>query len=185
MRRTLLWALPFGALACSSGKFGTMPDPRNDAGGPARVDASTVDTAGAEASPPPVACETLHIATLPEFETRFLLPRCGTVPAGVADANCHSSVFFPKNLDKPGMVRASLVDQPGQMLCKGDKYINRADITRSYLLAKVSATGDVVECPSGGNGGARMPDQAVTPKPPLLSADERACLMWYVTELAK
>jgi hypothetical protein len=136
-------------------------------------------------APPPAACATLQVASLTDFESKFFPQRCGVLPPGVVGGNCHNQVFPPKGLDTPSMVRAALVDKPGVTQCQGDKYINRADITRSFLLAKVLAPTDIVNCPSGGMGGARMPDQAVMPKPPLLTSDERACLMWYVTEVAK
>jgi hypothetical protein len=138
--------------------------------------------------PPPVACSGLGVATPLEFETKFIAPRCGQVPAGVTGVSCHSNIFPPYNLDKPGMVRASLVDQFARMLCKTDKYINRADLTKSFVLTKIDGPGDMVACPSGGAvglGGFRMPDQGLMPKPPLVTADERACLLWYMTQVSR
>jgi hypothetical protein len=110
------------------------------------------------------------------------------VPAGLLGNSCHSNIFPPYNLDKPGMIRASLVDQMARTLCKTDKYINRADLARSFILTKIDGPGDLVPCPSGGNpglGGFRMPDQGLMPKPALVTPDERTCLVWYMTQLAK
>jgi hypothetical protein len=183
MNRTLLLLLSMSALpSCSPGHFGT-PAPVTSSSPPDAGDAAPL----VATTPPPVACDSLKITTLTDVETKFLGPRCGTVPPGVVGANCHSTEFPPKGLDAPGTIRGTLVDQPS-VSCKMDKYINRADITRSFILAKVLAPTDMVDCPSGGPAGAglfRMPDQAVNPKPALLSSDERGCFMWYVSELAK
>jgi hypothetical protein len=179
----LLWAMST-LVACTPGQFGTPSQPRLDA----NPNVPEVPEAAPAITPPPVACETLKIATLADVETKFIAVRCGVLPPGVTEGSCHSTVFPPRNLDKPGMVRAALVDQKSQASCTSDKYVNRADVTRSFILAKVLAPADAVNCPSGGvagAGGIRMPDQAVNPKPALLSPDERNCFMWYITEIAR
>jgi hypothetical protein len=170
-----------GALAlagCGRGQFG---------GGEVAHDAAPAgDTAPlVSTTPPPVACESLKIATLDEVESKIFARRCGTPP--VAGVDCHGSVFPPRGLDTPGAIRGALVDKNAESSCKSDKYINSADITKSFILAKVLAPTDMVDCPSGGagQGGLRMPDQGIKPKPDLLSADERGCLMWYVSEIVK
>jgi hypothetical protein len=175
-----LLLLAIATLGCDGGK-GTPPATVQDASLSPLPSDALVD-------PPPIACQRLAVDTPADFETKFIAPRCGQVPAGATGVSCHSNIFPPYNLDKPGMVRASLVDQFARTLCKTDKYINRADLTKSFVLTKIDGPGDMVPCPSGGAlglGGFRMPDQGIMPRPALVTPDERACLLWYMTQLAR
>jgi hypothetical protein len=182
MNPRLLLLSAMSGLACSRGHFATPAESKPvipaDAGDTAPLVATT---------PPPVACSNLTITTLADVETKFIGPRCSVLPPGVTGGSCHSTEFPPRGLDMPGTIRGTLVDQLAQGSCKTDKYINSADITKSFILAKVLAPTDTVDCPSGpaAAGMFRMPDQAVNPKPALLSGDERECFRWYVTELTK
>jgi hypothetical protein len=178
----LLLLLAIVAIACDGGKGSTL------VGTDGAVSPPTTDASTQPIDPPPVACQQLAVATLADFEKKFVAPRCGQVPAGATGVSCHSNIFPPYNLDKPGMVRASLVDQFARTLCKTDKYINRADLTKSFVLTKIDGPGDMVPCPSGGAvglGGFRMPDQGIMPRPALVSPDERTCLVWYMTQIAR
>jgi hypothetical protein len=126
------------------------------------------------------ACARLGVQTATEFETRFIVPRCGT-------SGCHQSVFPPKNLNMPSMIRSSLVGRPGQIFCKTDSYINVADPARSYVLATITATTERVTCPSGGEGGTRMPNKELMPTVAgeRLTEDEIACFTWWVMTVSR
>jgi hypothetical protein len=134
---------------------------------------------GAGGSPPasaaPEACGRLNIATLADVETKFIAPRCG-----MGTGSCHASLFAPKGLDKPDMVSMLLVDRKGSVYCMQDAYIAKGNPSKSYVLAKIMAT-DKVTCPSGGDGGAKMPFTGAL----ALSNDERDCFVWYINERAK
>jgi hypothetical protein len=134
----------------------------------------------------PAACKTLEIESLIEFETKFIAPRCG-------QAKCHGNptVFHPKNLDMPKMIRATLVGKNGQTLCKDDFYVNKADPERSFVLAKIRATGETLTCPTdigvADSGGVRMPNKDGMPglAGKRLTQPEIDCFTWWVYEVAK
>jgi hypothetical protein len=109
------------------------------------------------------------------METKFIAPRCG-----IGNMTCHAVVFEPKGLDKPDMVQMLLVNQPSRTLCKSDKYIAKGDPMKSFVMAKITATGDKVTCPSGGDGGAKMPFMGGMP----LTKDELDCFVWYINTMA-
>jgi hypothetical protein len=101
---------------------------------------------------------------------------------------CHgpSSVFPPRDLDKPAKIRFALVGVKGALNCKNDFYIDRMNPARSYFLATVDTYADNVTCPSGGMGGTRMPNRTGMPTivGPRLSDAEIACLRWWVYSIA-
>jgi hypothetical protein len=138
----------------------------------------------------PEECAPLGVTKLTDFETKFIVPKCGTVM-------CHgpSSVFPPRNLDMPGMIRPALIGKKGSLACKNDFYIDKTDFTKSFILHKVEAMGTTLPCPSDPNGkadagGTRMPNQT-DPKPmPTIAGDrlsdgELACFSWWVESLSK
>jgi hypothetical protein len=119
------------------------------------------------------------VASLEDFESKFLAPRCG-------GSQCHGMVFPPTNLDRAERARSALNGKQGKLFCKNDDYINRSDPAKSYLLAVVSAKGNEVTCPSGGKGGTRMPnrDRMPTVEGDRLTDEELKCVAWYVTTVA-
>jgi hypothetical protein len=129
----------------------------------------------------PAACRAMGIATVADFDSKFLVPRCGT-------ALCHGpmSVFPPRDLHRLDAIRPVLVDRKGLLFCKNDFYINRARPLDSYLLATVTTTTEMVTCPSGGQGGGRMPNKDGMPTivGPRLSEEEIACFTWWVIQVA-
>jgi hypothetical protein len=130
----------------------------------------------------PRACQTMGITSTRTFETNFIVRRCG-LPM------CHgpSSVFPPRMLDMPNFIRAQLVGRKATLACKNDFYIDRGDPARSFVLAKVSATGTQVTCPSGGQGGLRMPNKAGMPTVvgDRLTQPELDCFTWWVFQVAR
>jgi hypothetical protein len=140
---------------------------------------------------PPASCGDLGVTTmgtaaLAEFETKFIAPKCGV-------AMCHgpSAVFPPKNLDKPAMIRANIAaGQKGSVFCKSDLYINKTDYMKSYILAKISSDDPMmVNCPSGGMGGTRMPNKTDPMPMPTVPGDKLAdgaieCFTWYLKSVA-
>jgi hypothetical protein len=138
-----------------------------------------------DAAPPPPMdgpCRSLGFANIGEVESRFIAPRCG-----ISKCHARSSVFPPRNLDQVDSIRSQLVGVRAVLSCTKDFYVNRSDPAKSFLLAKVEATTDMVTCPSGGNGGTRMPNaEGQTNVPaPRLPDDELACLRWWVFEIAR
>jgi hypothetical protein len=115
-------------------------------------------------------------------DVKYIPLRCG-------QATCHgpSSVFPPRNLDMPTAIRANLLDKPSLLNCKNDLYVNRVDPAKSYFLATVESVADTVTCPSGGQGGTRMPNKDFMPTIPgmRLPQAEIECLRWWVFQIAK
>jgi hypothetical protein len=141
--------------------------------------------------PPHWPCEQLGITTggingLREFEAKFIVPRCG-------QAKCHGpmGIFPPRNLHMPGLIRPTLVGQKAQLSCKTDFYIDRTDFTKSFVLAKVSATGVTVSCPTPGGkpdaGGLRMPNKTGMPTVvgDRLTDTEIECFTWWVEQVSR
>jgi hypothetical protein len=138
----------------------------------------TAATGGTGGSP---ECAKLNMKSLAEVETKFIVPKCGM-------SGCHQAIFPPRNLNMASMIRAALVGQKAQTLCKNDFYINKTDVSKSFVLAKITSDSDKVDCPSGGAaglGGSRMPNSMPTVAGPKLSDDEIACFTWYVESIAK
>jgi hypothetical protein len=138
----------------------------------------------------PADCEPLGVASLSDFETKFIVPKCGQVM-------CHgpNSVFPPRNLDMPGMIRTNLVGKKATLACTTDFYINKTDVKKSFVLHKIESTEEKLPCPADPNGkadagGTRMPN-VTDPKPmptiagPRLSDGEIACFTWWVESVAK
>jgi hypothetical protein len=163
--------------------------PSPDAGEPPSGPASQPDADGNPEPPtndpktPPLSCREQGILNLEDFERIFIAPRCGM-------SACHQSVFPPRNLNTTSMIRTALVGQKALTLCKDDYYIHPTDITKSFMLAKVTAVGDTVTCPSGGtpgSGGSRMPNVPGMPtiSGKRLTAAEIECLTWWVGSVMK
>jgi hypothetical protein len=135
----------------------------------------------------PMECGDLGVAKLADFETKFIVPKCG-------QAKCHGpmSVFPPRNLDMPGMIRTNLVGKNASLNCKTDFYIKTGKGTEwqdSYILHKVAAEGDTLPCPTAGGkadaGGTRMPnkDDMPTIVGTKLNDGELKCFSWWVQSL--
>jgi hypothetical protein len=127
----------------------------------------------------PAGCDSLGVTTPVDFETKFIMTRCGS-------SMCHQSVFPPRNLNMADKIRAAVVDKKAAALCRSDSYINKANPSKSYLLAKITATDNKVTCPSGGDGGTRMPNKDLMPTimGDRLTEGEIACFTWWVSEAA-
>jgi hypothetical protein len=137
---------------------------------------------------PPASCGDVGVtskgaAALGEFETKYIATKCGQVM-------CHgpSSVFPPRDLDKAAKIRPALAGVKGQLNCKSDYYIKKgADFDKSFILAKLNSDDPkMVDCPSGGQGGTRMPNKEMMPTIPgdKLPAGEIECFTWYVEAVA-
>jgi len=174
-------------LACSPGEPDCTKVSCNDSGGTGG-DNNTGGSGGGGTmmDPPPAACDGLMVATVDDFETKFIVPKCG-------QSMCHGprTVFPPKNLDMPDMIRPTLVGKNGSLACKTDFYIDKKDYTKSFVLAKITATGDYLPCPGAPTGkadagGTRMPNKTGMPgaQGDPLSAGEIECFTWYVKSVA-
>jgi hypothetical protein len=162
------------------------PSGSNDAGFPVGdLDgALPTDSDGGAANPNSLqGCKELGIATVEEFETKFIAPRCGM-------SKCHGpmSVFPPRNLHIPSMIRPALVGKKSSLNCKEDYYVDRLFPGRSFVLAKIWAGADTVTCPSGGrpdSGGTRMPNKTDMPTivGDRLTLSELQCFTWWVWEV--
>jgi hypothetical protein len=160
---------------CPGGNTGTGGGGEGGTGGGAPI---TIE--------PPAGCGPLMVTNVDEFETKFIAPRCG-------QRMCHgpSAVFPPKMLDIVEMIRPTLVGKNGQLACKTDFYINKSAWMKSFVLAKISAEGDTLPCPSAPTGkadagGTRMPNKegaAGTPGPRLMDG-EIECFSWYIQSVA-
>jgi hypothetical protein len=171
--------LVLGAGSCSPGSLPTDFNTPITTGGTGGTGGAppTGGTGGGGGMPPgPAAagCGSLQVTTLADFETKFIAPKCG-----MGNGTCHQTLFPPKGLDKADMVSMLLVGQRGTMYCMTDSYINKGEWMKSYVWAKISASGMNVNCPSGGMGGVRMPF-AMDP----LTADQLDCFKWYITARA-
>jgi hypothetical protein len=155
-----------------------------DTGAPPDLPAFTApdaapDTAAPLPHPAFAACHSLGIQSLEDVETKFIAPRCG------AGSACHQAVFPPRNLHMPAMIRTALVGRKSATLCKNDFYIDPSFPERSHFLATVTPLGPKVTCPSGGEGGTRMPNSMPAVAGPRLKDAEIACLTWYVWQVAR
>jgi hypothetical protein len=137
------------------------------------------DLPGPDLPPPvPASCQSMGVASLVDFEEKFVIPRCG------GPNSCHQAVFPPRNLHMSAMLRTNLVGKKASTLCKNDFYIDVDRPEQSYLLATITPLGDKVTCPSGGEGGSRMPNKDIAVAGPRLSEEEIDCFRWWVFELA-
>jgi hypothetical protein len=118
---------------------------------------------------------TCRFTSTREVAENIILPKCGGMMGGI----CHLTSFEPKftNVDQ---IQA-LLDKPAIMLCKMDKYVNKAEPAKSYFVLKAKSPDAKVACPTGGgNGGDRMPwMMTVLPK------EDIDCLEWWAYELSK
>lgn len=168
-----LLSLSLSLASCGGEKNEGMPAPagKTDAGGSAALPA------------PPAGCATLGIKTIDEAETKLIAPTCGMGPPG--QTLCHSmNMIYPPRMATPGMIAAALVNKKAVLSCMNDFYVNKADIKKSFLLAKINAMdGKKVECPSGPGpamGGDKMPNMPAGPLKPA----ELECITWYVSAIA-
>jgi len=141
---------------------------------------------------PPASCAALGVTAttgslkaLDEFETGYIAPKCGAT-------QCHGNptVFYPKNMNMPQTIRSTLVGKKATSLCKDDFYVNRTDFRKSFLLLKLEATGDTLQCPTPGpkpdSGGSRMPNKENTPGAygQRLPDGDLECFRWWVEAAA-
>jgi hypothetical protein len=165
-----LLVLPLGACGGDGGSDGTGGSGGGGSGG------------GGTAAP--AGCTNLSIKTTADAIDKLVVPTCGKGPTGQI---CHAGTFPPR-LDVASMVKTQLIDKKGVTTCMSDLYINSKDPAKSYMLAKINASGGDpltnAKCPSGGGGGGQMPYKGYSPPAPDLTADQKACLTWFVTELA-
>ncbi len=147
--------------------------PRGGSGGSAGSGGSGGSPGGITAATPVVGCK---YATVGAVETMLLKPKCGD-PAG-----CHASaVPFPPDLKTANMFMR-LRDVAGLSQCKTGKYVDVADPTKSYMIAKVNGTmmGAPVKCPAdNAAAGNLMPFNA-----PPLPRDEIDCISAYSRAIA-
>jgi hypothetical protein len=137
----------------------------------------------ARPTPPPEACQRLGFHTQADYESGFIVPRCGS-------SGCHQAIFPPRNMNRVDLLRENLVNVKALSLCKTDFYINRANPKLSFMLTKVVNPNDEVPCPSDlpngtRNGGTRMPNSQPAIAGPRLTGDETSCYIWWIYELAK
>jgi hypothetical protein len=159
-----------GAVSCGGGEGGerTPNDVEKTDGGGSPIPSKDGGTTGA-----------LNCKNLAEVEQKLIVPTCGK-------SGCHDGADKspPPQLHKVGDIVGRLLDKPGMMWCKSDNYIDKSNVMKSYLLAKVAASSLSVTCPSGGtqgNGGIRMPSDMTTG----LSTEQVECFRTYVAEAAK
>jgi len=171
-----------GALDCSGKDNGGFDCVMQGQGG----DGGAGGMGGGGPPPRPAACTTLTINNIDEAEAKLVVPRCGTGPAG---ATCHTGTFPPR-MDMIGTVRGEILKLPPRtrISCQSDPYINKANPAKSYMLAKITAPGEKMNCPTPVPnmpeiGGEKMPPMSLRATP--LSNDERDCLVWYLGELAR
>jgi len=139
---------------------------------------------------PPSACGALGVTStgmkaVTDFETKFIVPKCG-------QAKCHGpgAIFEPKKMDVPEMIRPLLVGKKAITLCKSDYYINKDNFMESFMLQKVLAMGETLNCPTPGvkpdSGGTRMPNKDMLPgtQGERLSDGELECFTWWVEAAA-
>jgi hypothetical protein len=150
-----------GSMGGSSGGSGGMPSASGGTGG-----------GGTGGSKQP-SCS----MSKAEVEEKIVVAKCG-MPGNMG---CHAAVFPPKFMTSAEAITAMLEKAP-TLYCRMDKMINKADPSKSFIVAKVRGTATMVSCPTGGgNGGAKMP---FMPQP-ALSAAEQDCLEWWAYEVSK
>jgi len=163
------------AAACSPGE----PDPSLTGSQTQKPPTTTLEM--------PMECGALGVAKLDDFDTKFIVPKCG-------QAKCHGpmSVFPPRNLDMPSMIRTNLVGKKATLNCKDDYYIKTgkgAEWEASYIWHKVKAEGDTLPCPTtpgkADAGGTRMPnkDDMPTVVGTRLDDNQQKCFSWWVQSL--
>lgn len=137
------------------------------------------DLPGPDLPPPvPLSCQSMGVASPLDFEIKFVIPRCG------GESGCHQAIFPPRQLHMLPMIRSNLVGKKALTFCKNDFYIDIDHPERSYMLATVTPYETKVTCPSGGEGGTRMPNSMPTVAGPRLTEEEIDCFRWWVFELA-
>lgn len=111
-----------------------------------------------------------------EVEDQIILPKCGAA----GDGTCHATGSNPPRMAEVGKIADKLVEVPPTLRCPQDKLVSRANPSQSFMLAKIRARESTARCTDGSVGGPGMPYQDA----PQLTADEAACLEWWVYEAA-
>jgi hypothetical protein len=133
--------------------------------------------------------------TIADLESKFIIPTCGRPKQpGQADKDvpgCHNGNFAPRmdGVDMPMSIGETLIasDPMGRLTCKGDKFVDKDNWEKSYIVAKSDPSlqgtpniKDAAHCPSDGKPGkARMP---FLEDP--LSQEDYDCVRWYAWKLA-
>jgi hypothetical protein len=170
-------------VSCNDGSGGATGGSGDEGGGGG---GNTGGSTGGTGGDIPASCGDINVASVDDFETKFIIPKCGQM-------GCHgpASVFPPKNLHMKDMIRPTLVGKKGTLACMSDFYINTSDYMKSFVLAKIKATTDTLACPSPGGkadaGGTRMPNKDGAPGTvgTRLADGEIECFTWYVQQVAK
>jgi hypothetical protein len=146
----------------------------------AGVAALACEPAPAPAPPDAAASEAIACrpyATTAEVEAQIIVPRCGRP----GDTLCHVAGPYPPKMGQVGAIAANVLDHSPTRNCRQDRLVDRQDPARSFFLAKVFTRGEKAACADGGDGGPRMPYADA----PSLTAEEAACLRWWVYEIGK
>ncbi|MBC8132728.1 MAG: hypothetical protein H7X95_07080 [Deltaproteobacteria bacterium] len=122
-----------------------------------------------------IACKTHD--TVAAVEERILLPKCGAA----GDNTCHATGPNPPRIAEVGKIAQNLVEMTPMLRCWQDKLVSRDDPANSDVLFKIRARNTSARCSNGTDGGPGMPYQDA----PQLTADEAACLEWWVHEIVK
>jgi hypothetical protein len=136
---------------------------------------------GTGGTPPAPECKLF--STTNDVEDKIILPKCGKP----GDATCHATgPFFPK-MTAAGMIVDKVLDVKSTLKCSTDKYVNKLEPEKSFFLGKLKKTDAEVKCADGIKaGGPKMPyDIPDGPKATPLTADEDACLRWWVMQIVK
>jgi hypothetical protein len=188
-----------GWMACSPGEpvcedLAGLCDKAGEGGSPGTggMTGSTGGT-GVKIDDVPAACGDLGVtgegdAALKSFETKYIVTKCGT-------AKCHGNptVFMPKGMDMPDMIRKTLVNVKSATLCKDDYYVNKTNPAKSFMLMKITADGDTLDCPTTAPGakpdlgGTRMPNKEGMPGSygEKLPAGDIECFTWWIENVGK
>lgn len=112
-----------------------------------------------------------------DVEAQVIVPKCGAL----GDNTCHGTGPIPPRFAEAGMIASNVIDVMPQLRCRRDKLVSRVEPAKSDLLAKIRTRGGNALCADGSDGGPGMPFQDAPP----LTADEAACLEWWVHAIVK
>jgi hypothetical protein len=187
-----------GWMACSPGEpdcpgLGTAICNGAGAAGSTGTGGMTGGSGGVMIAEAPASCGPLGVtgegdAALKSFETKYIVTKCGT-------AKCHGNptVFMPKGMDMPDMIRKTLVNVKAATLCKDDYYVNKTTPAKSFMLMKITAAGDTLDCPTKAAGakpdlgGTRMPNKEGMPGSygEKLPDGDIECFTWWIENVGK